>query len=252
MNQDNAVLDLINKMKIIDDEDDVEKFLDNLSALETSKAVTIAFLNAHALNLCYKNPAFLEHLTLCDYVFRDGIGVKILFKLLGREPGLNLNGTDLIPRILKKFHSKTVSLYGTEQKYLDISTQKIQDMGVNVLQTIDGFQTDEIYNQSAVQNTPNLIILAMGMPKQERVAVQIAREINAPTVIICGGAILDFIGGKVKRAPEFFCKYGIEWLYRLLQEPRRLFKRYVIGNFVMLYHAVKLAIIVKNQKGRIV
>jgi exopolysaccharide biosynthesis WecB/TagA/CpsF family protein len=81
----------------------------------------------------------------------------------------------------------------------------------------------------------------MGMPKQERVAALLARHLDYPCLIICGGAILDFLGGKVTRAPKAFRRIGMEWLYRFMLEPKRLFKRYMVGNFVFLYRGYRLA-----------
>jgi N-acetylglucosaminyldiphosphoundecaprenol N-acetyl-beta-D-mannosaminyltransferase len=69
----------------------------------------------------------------------------------------------------------------------------------------------------------------MGMPKQEQLA-RALREQGGAQLIVCGGAILDFLAGKVSRAPAFMQSAGVEWLYRLAKEPRRLFKRYVVGN----------------------
>ena len=252
MKQDRAILDLVGKMKIIDDKIHLESFLKTISNADHKKPVTICFINAHALNLCYRDADFLTNVKDCDYILRDGIGMKILFKLLGRDPGLNLNGTDLIPQILNQFKSRNVSLFGTQQHYLDISSKKIKAMGLQVVTSADGFQSDDVYIKRAEDNPADLIILAMGMPKQEHIANILVQNISQPSLIICGGAILDFMADKVKRAPQFFRQYGIEWVFRLIQEPRRLFKRYIIGNFIMLFHAICLAIEARNEKGRIV
>jgi hypothetical protein len=99
---------------------------------------------------------------------------------------------------------------------------------------IDGFQSQSVYVQQALENKPSLIVLAMGMPKQEQVAVALKAALDYPCLIVCGGAIIDFIGGKVQRAPLWMRQWGIEWVYRLLREPKRLFKRYVIGNVVFM------------------
>jgi exopolysaccharide biosynthesis WecB/TagA/CpsF family protein len=69
----------------------------------------------------------------------------------------------------------------------------------------------------------------MGMPKQEIVAARLAAS-GVPCLIVCGGAILDFLGGKVSRAPQWVRGLGCEWVFRLLSEPKRLFSRYVVGN----------------------
>ena len=77
----------------------------------------------------------------------------------------------------------------------------------------------------------------MGMPKQETIAKFIKEQSGLNCVLVCGGAIFDFLGQKVVRAPLWMQRIGIEWVFRLVQEPKRLFKRYVIGNAVFLYRA---------------
>ena len=238
---DQEILKLINKIHVIDTEENLDLFLKSLINRKTNQPVSIAFINAHALNMCYKNPDFRDNLINCDYVLRDGIGIKILFKMLGKNPGLNLNGTDLIPHILTLSTGKTISLYGTETKYLEIASNEITSIGVKVVDINDGFQPDDTYIQSANKFNADIILLAMGMPKQERVAKRLSEVLETNTIILCGGAVLDFMAGKVTRAPEFLRKFGLEWLYRLVLEPRRLFKRYLIGNVVMLWHAFNLA-----------
>lgn len=236
-----SVHDLLDKIHIIKDEAAYATFLQSLTDANIAKPVRVAFVNAHALNMCYGNQSFLNDLLACDYVLRDGSGMKILYKLLGREPGLNMNGTDLIPRILDEYKGSDVALLGTDSPYLDNAAQVIAGQGLNPSVVINGFHETPYYIEALKQKPVPLVILAMGMPKQEHVANMIALNVGAPGLIICGGAILDFIGGKVLRAPEIFRKFGMEWVYRLLQEPRRLFKRYVVGNFVFLYRAFFLS-----------
>jgi exopolysaccharide biosynthesis WecB/TagA/CpsF family protein len=78
------------------------------------------------------------------------------------------------------------------------------------------------------------------MPKQEQVAAQLRKQLSNGCLIVCGGAIIDFLGGKVTRAPLWVRNWGIEWMYRLAVEPKRLFKRYVIGNPKFLVRSLAL------------
>lgn len=225
---------LLASLKLVPDELQLSKIFALIDPRRLTKPTRVAFVNAHGFNLCYRNHDFLKNLIDCDFIFRDGSGMKILCKMLGREPGLNLNGTDLIPRIISMYGGKTAALLGTNEPYLGRSAKEFQRRGVNPTVLMDGFREDEEYLRAVQERKPSLIVLAMGMPKQERVAALLARKLRYPCLIICGGAILDFMGGKVKRAPMVFRRLGIEWLYRLAQEPKRLFRRYVIGNAVFL------------------
>lgn len=235
--------EILNKILLVHDERKLGEVLHKLGPKgERIRPVRVAFVNAHALNLSMDDPAFMEDLTSCDFIFRDGSGIKILYKLLGCDPGLNLNGTDLIPLILKLYAGYSAALLGTQEPYLDRAAEIIQDNGVFPVCLLDGFQEDRAYLEVIQRDRPTLVILAMGMPKQERVANLLARNLDYPCLIVCGGAILDFLGGKVSRAPLIYRRFGMEWLYRLMQEPRRLFRRYVIGNFVFLARSFWLAL----------
>jgi N-acetylglucosaminyldiphosphoundecaprenol N-acetyl-beta-D-mannosaminyltransferase len=105
----------------------------------------------------------------------------------------------------------------------------------------NGFLDAQAYAQLAAEHRPALVVLGMGMPRQEAVAAQLRGVLDYPCLIVCGGAIIDFLGGKTPRAPLWMRKAGVEWVYRLALEPRRLFQRYVIGNPLFLTRALRLA-----------
>lgn len=244
MVQHEKIAALINHMRIVADADVLRGELALLAPQgdSSNKPLRVAFVNAHAVNLCYNNPTFLEDLLACDYVYRDGSGMKILFKMLGMKPGINMNGTDLIPGIIASYAGCDVALLGTKSPYLENAAQAIADMGATATLMMDGFRNEVAYVQAVDEHKPALAVLAMGMPKQERVADLIAGKSDFRCVVVCGGAIVDFLGGKVTRAPRIFRQCGMEWLYRLLLEPRRLFKRYMIGNAIFLMRAIYLAL----------
>jgi exopolysaccharide biosynthesis WecB/TagA/CpsF family protein len=156
---------------------------------------------------------------------------------------LNLNGTDLIPKILGHCGGKTIALFGTQDPYLGRARAVVASRiapGVRCI-TAHGFLETASYVRLASVHRPGVIVLGMGMPKQEEVAVALRAAVGFPCLIICGGAIIDFLGEKTTRAPGWMRRAGCEWLYRLALEPRRLFRRYVIGNPVFIARALKLA-----------
>lgn len=232
---------LIQKIRIIRDDVELDAFLRELHPDNIAKPVRIAFVNAHAVNLAHRNDAFLQDILSCDYVLRDGSGMKLLYKLLGHEPGLNMNGTDFIPRVIELYKGQSCALMGTDSPYLEQAALKISEAGLTPSVMINGFREGNVYVDALRQSPVSLVILAMGMPKQEYVARLIAEQVRPNSLILCGGAILDFMAEKVTRAPDFIRNMGMEWAYRLMLEPRRLFNRYVIGNAVFLGRAVKKA-----------
>lgn len=231
---------LFKKINVVFSEDEESNLLNNVSSIDNSnKAIVIAFVNAHAMNLAAIDCDFHKNLEAADYLLRDGSGMSLLFASQGCNPGLNMNGTDFIPKILEAFRGRRVALWGTAQPHVQSAVDICQSKyGIEVVSLHHGFERVEFYKDLAKTKLPELIVLGMGMPKQEAVA-NIIRSNKNPVLIVCGGAILDFLGGGVARAPLIFRKIGVEWLYRLAIEPRRLFKRYVLGNPLFIIRLIK-------------
>ncbi|RYY68493.1 MAG: glycosyltransferase [Comamonadaceae bacterium] len=211
--------------------------------LRPGEARVLAFVNAHAMNVVAESDAFYQSLMSADVVVRDGIGLKLLMRLLNQTPGQNLNGTDLIPRLLRAADGLPIALYGTREPWLDNARQVVeQELAPNSpCYTADGFRDLQDYIRLAAQQRPRLIVLGMGMPKQEQVAIALRAALGFPCLIVCGGAIVDFLGGKVPRAPQWIRRAGLEWAFRLAREPKRLWNRYVHGNPVFLRRALRIA-----------
>ena len=207
------------------------------------RPLILAFANAHAMNSIAESSSFFKSLHSADIVLRDGSGMATLFKLLNIPPGLNLNGTDLIPQLLRKFNHRCIALFGTQSPYLEQGLQTVARELAPSSRYISahGFLDVGGYVALAAVGRPSVIVLGMGMPRQEEVASALREQLDFPCLIICGGAIIDFLGGKIPRAPSWMRQLGIEWIFRLGMEPRRLFQRYVIGNPVFLTRALLLA-----------
>jgi exopolysaccharide biosynthesis WecB/TagA/CpsF family protein len=219
-----------------------EKLLLQTFATPTEPRV-LAFVNAHAMNSAANSPEFFDAVMSADLVLRDGIGMAILLRLLHQAPGLNLNGTDLIPKILRRYTGRRIALFGTQEPYLAAARGQVLTRlapGSECI-TAHGFLEAEAYVQRVLAFKPDLIVLGMGMPRQEEVASVLRAALDYPCLIVCGGAIIDFLGGKTSRAPAWVRAVGFEWLFRLALEPKRLFKRYVIGNPVFIARALSLA-----------
>jgi len=216
----------------------IDERLDLVKDIFAKKSsVVVSFLNFQAINLSRKNNELYSALVQSDYLLRDGVAIEKLQKLLSINPGYNLNGTDFIPLLLNEAiqSQKPIVLWGTSDSHLNKARDVILDKGGVVENICDGFQVNEFYLQriDSISNDA-LIILGMGMPKQEVLSNELKKEGNR--VIVNGGAFIDFISGEINRAPEFFLKYKLEWLYRLSNEPKRLFKRTIIGGiWFMLY-----------------
>jgi len=208
-----------------------------------AKPFVLAFANAHAMNSSAESNRFFQALCSADVVLRDGSGMATLFKLLKVPPGLNLNGTDLIPELIRQFNKRGIAFFGTKNPYLEQGMKAAQQRFApqSWFVSENGFLDHEVYIKTAVEERPALIVLGMGMPRQEEVAAILRSALDYPCLIVCGGAIIDFLGGRTPRAPSWMRKLGMEWVFRLGMEPRRLFQRYVIGNPIFLTRALRVA-----------
>lgn len=231
---------VLEKITVIRSYDEETSLVEQLTR-DNENPVVLAFVNAHAMNMIVANGDFYDDLTGSDCLLRDGSGMSLLYSRLGLDPGMNMNGTDLIPRLLENVQGRRLALWGTNDETLFLAQEKlVQETSLDIVSIRDGFQDDVKYLTLFDEYRPDVIILGMGMPKQERVARKLREYAQGDVLIICGGAIIDFIGSRVSRAPRFFRQLGLEWLYRLLLEPRRLFTRYIVGNPLFIARTLRL------------
>jgi N-acetylglucosaminyldiphosphoundecaprenol N-acetyl-beta-D-mannosaminyltransferase len=218
-----------------------------INEMMVERNYVLAFVNAHAMNLACSNVDFFHALQSADLLLRDGSGTQILMKSLGTDPGLNMNGTDFIPKLLLAHKHRPIALFGSTAQTAAGAAAWLKDRGAQQVTSCDGFQAAEHYLQMLKEQQPRIVILGMGMPKQELLSAMLARELPGPILIVNGGAILDFLAHRVRRAPVLLRRLGLEWLFRLILEPSRLWRRYLLGNFIFLW---RTAIISLQRRGR--
>ena len=208
---------------------------------QPQRPTMLGFVNAHAMNSVAGAADFYEALVSADTLLRDGSGMATLFSLLGMPPGCNLNGTDFIPRLITQFSGRSMALLGTREPSLSRAASAVAQLApASQLTLAHGFLPVDDYVHLMQAQPCALIVLGMGMPRQELVACSLRAQLDYPCLIVCGGAIIDFLGGKTARAPAWMRRLGLEWVYRLAQEPGRLFRRYVLGNPLFLARALRL------------
>lgn len=206
--------------------------------LEQSGTKTVFFLNAHYYNIACKDKQYKNLLNKCDLLLNDGIGIRLGLKLKGLKEKENMNGTDLIPKIIELSANNNSNMYllGGVEGVAKKASEKIKEKWKNakIAGEHSGFfdkeEEEEIINE-IVNNKIDVLIVGMGAPLQEKWIYDNWDKLQSVKIIVAGGAILDFISEKVTRAPMWVRKLNMEWVYRLLLEPKRLFDRYVIGNF---------------------
>jgi len=120
---------------------------------------------------------------------------------------------------------------GVGAKAAEVTRRDEPNLRISVHSPTFGFESDPVESAEVLQliraAKPNLLVMALGCPKQELLMLRWKRELG-PTVAIGAGATLDFIAGNVRRSPAWMSAAGLEWLYRLVREPRRLAHRYLV------------------------
>ena len=209
-------------------------------ALKEGKTRCISFLNAHAVTMAYDRKDFSSSLIQFDYLLRDGVGVKIALSAFGHPKTENLNGTDLLPRILTHFSDKNIALWGATEDVMNTCKSKLKNASIeNIFSLEHGFHDPDYYLELAQNTKQTIIVLCMGMPKQELLAKKLTEK-SLCQLVICAGGWADFYSETKKRAPEWICKLSLEWVHRLIKEPKRLGKRYTFGVLYFFYVIIKV------------
>ncbi|CAA0086974.1 N-acetylglucosaminyldiphosphoundecaprenol N -acetyl-beta-D-mannosaminyltransferase [Zhongshania aliphaticivorans] len=201
---------------------------------------TIFFANAHTLNLAYNDQLFRSTLNDVDYVFPDGSGIEVACRRTGIRRKGNINGTDMLPLLcaqLAKRGQKIFMLGGEEG--IAASAMAAMQRGQQNLKsagTRNGFfdkdDCDDLIMQ--INNSgADILLVGMGQPLQEDWVAKNRHKLTVPVVMAVGG-LFDFYAEKVSRAPIWLRELGMEWTWRLMQEPGRMWKRYIIGNPLFL------------------
>lgn len=213
----------------------LDEALDAVSDLFRSPfAETVMFVNAHSLNLSVRDRAYRGALESATLVLNDGAGLELAARVQGRQFPANLNGTDLIPEVLRRCadENRSVFLYGARPGVAERAAQLLSEAipALIVAGTADGYSLDsqQVADKISASGT-DLLLVALGNPQQELWLAENLDRTGA-RVGIGVGAFFDFAAGEVARAPIWMRRARVEWLHRLVLEPRRLFRRYVLGN----------------------
>jgi len=202
----------------------------------------LAYVNAHTLNLAARDPDLRGALNRSALVMNDGLGVSLAARMRGERFPENLNGSDFTIQLLElaAVGGWGVFLLGGEPGVAETAADRLVERinGLRIVGTRHGFtgESDDLLAQRIRDAGAKMLIVAFGSPQQET-WIDHNLEATGALVGVGVGAFLDFSAGKVVRAPRWMNILGIEWCFRLLQEPRRLWRRYIVGNPLFLLRA---------------
>ena len=207
--------------------------LERLDELVRQRSGFAAFINAHCLNVASADPEYRAVLNRADAVWPDGSGVRLAGRLRRFPVPENVNGTDMFPLIASKPYR--IYMLGAAPGVAEQAMKKARERwpAAQFVGASHGYFADAADERAAIDRInaadPDILLVAMGVPRQEKWIDRHRGELRCGVALAVGG-LLDFVSERIPRAPAWMRRHGIEWCYRLYQEPLRLFRRYIIGN----------------------
>lgn len=185
-----------------------------------------------------KNERMFEILTKEAIVIPDGIGVSKAVQFLKKNIVERNTGVDFAEFLLKLANDKgyRVFIYGAKQEILDALTERCKKEWPRIIFTgvYNGYENSEEYILKKLRaRRAEIYLIALGTPRQELFINKFFGEINSGICVGVGGS-LDVLSGQIRRAPKFFLRHNLEWLYRISTQPNRL-KRFLQGNVLFVF-----------------
>ena len=222
-------------------------------ALVEKRQSAIFFVNPDCLNQSITERDYRKALTAADRILPDGIGLVIAGKLLGTPLRENINGTDMLPFLCTMAAAEKLSIFllGGKPGRAEMTGDAIsQNYGVAIAGAMHGYFDHERESTAVIEainsSKASILLVAFGAPLQEKWIVR-HRAALRPTILMGVGGLFDFYSGNIKRAPRWMREIGLEWVYRIMQEPGRMWKRYVVGNPLFLYRVMKWKVLERSS-----
>ena len=218
-----------------------------LASLPEGKLL-INTVNAHSYNTARKDSLFAEALMNGDVLIPDGVSIVKACKWIKAksQPKERIAGWDLFSFEMEKLEKKggTVMFMGSSQKVLDLIVKRAAEVypHLKVVTYSPPYKPEfsDKDNKAIIDAinaaNPDLLWIGMTAPKQEKWTYSHWKELDIHCHVGTIGAVFDFFAGTVERAPMWWQRHGLEWLYRLLKEPKRMWRRYIIGNALFLWN----------------
>lgn len=229
-------------------------YVNNLSMSETiseiekmiacEKKSYIVAINVDVVMKIEHDPYLKKITDNADMVLVDGKPVIWVSKIHKNPVKAKISGSDLVPLLCAEAAHNGYSMFiiGGKEGIAEKAKIRLEEQypAINIVGTYAppfGFENnpkelDKINNMIS-EKRPDLLIACFGCPKQEKWIYENYQKYDAK-VSICAGATVDFLAGNVNRAPKWMSEHGLEWFYRFLQEPKRMFKRYFIDDVKIL------------------
>lgn len=214
-------------------------------AISLSTPLQIGVINAAKVVNMYRDPDLGADVRSSDIIFADGASVVWASRLLGDPLPERVAGIDLMTGMLERGQKNNYKVYlfgATEEVNQSVALRIATDFpGVILAGRRNGYyspEEEEAIAEDIAQAQPDILFVAITSPKKEQFLAKWSNHINVPICHGVGGSF-DVYAGKVKRAPLLWQRCGMEWLYRLVQEPRRLWRRYLVTNALFFWLTIR-------------
>ena len=218
-----------------------------LGLVEDERRRRVSYVNAHVLNQSFTDPTLEEALKRSDIVYCDGYGVRLAARLIGLPVPHRMTGADWIWGLAALCQESGRSLYllGSDPG----SSAEAADALKRWYPTLDVrgshhgyFELDSAHSERVLEHIaehrPDILLVGMGTPQQELWVSRCFERIDAK-VVWTVGALFDYVSGRTPRAPHWMADNGLEWIFRLVLEPRRMWRRYLLGNPAFLWRVAQ-------------
>jgi len=227
--------------KIIKDENEIKSIVKE--SLNKNSNLLLTYFNQNCYNRYISHSNYKNLIDKRFTVYLDGVGIYFALKYLGYETVENYNASDLNKYFFDLFAKESKRVFLIGGSFSEAVIQEIQHKKrLNICGYKNGFfNNDELLEliREIDKSGADIILIGMGVPKQELLAYELSVKVKVD-LIICVGNFFEFFIDTKKRAPEFVRNSGFEWVFRLLTEPKRLWKRYLIGIPLFLYRIYKM------------
>lgn len=204
---------------------------------------SLVFLNVDVVLRSEKDEGLRRMIGAAEYVLADGMPIVWISKLFRRPLPEKVSGSDFVPRLCRRAAEERRSVFfaGGSETSLNNALARLRAqypaLRVEGCSPPMGFEADPVQVEELCRTiraaAPDILVVCLGCPKQEKFVYENRARYGVP-VSVCAGATVDFLSGAVKRCPPWMSRSGLEWFYRFLQEPRRLFRRYFIDDMRIL------------------
>ena len=239
----------MDSVRILKTEMSVTNIDDVAKNLVFKNKISVAICNANTLVRCYKDKELNNTINSFDIRCPDGFPVAKASKILYKNNQMRVDGYKLFLQTIERGLSNNVSHYffGNSEEIVLKMVETIKTKYPNV--NIKGFTcppnlsyeelSDEKYIYDINTKNPDILWVSLGFPKQEKFINLIKKNNLINTNMVGVGAVFEWVAGTKFKAPEWLANIGLEWLIRLIQEPKRLFRRYLVDNFLFIIYFIK-------------